>query len=125
MDAITATELAALTTQQNEWQRQAVTQEAQTQAAQTQAAAFAELSASASLDLPKPVLATSMLATKTWDDEPMPSYGSGDTDTAALLRELSSLGLDDDPPPPTARPIRPPAARVTPTKKKKGMFGRS
>ena len=117
-----ATELAALSTQQDEWPRQA-----HTRAAHTQAAAFAELSASASLDLPEPVLATSVLATKTWDDEPLPSYGSGDTDTAALLRELSSLGLDDDPPPPTTRPVRPPAPRagVTLAKKKKGLFGRS
>jgi hypothetical protein len=48
-------------------------------------------------------------------------------DTAALLRELSSLGLDDDPPaaptPPRA-PSRPPAAPSAPAKKKKrGLFG--
>ncbi len=60
------------------------------------------------------------------DDQPMPSYHQ-DTDTAALLRELSSLGLDDDPPPPPpTRPARPPAPRpaAAPAKKKKGLFGR-
>ena len=47
-------------------------------------------------------------------------------DTAALLRELSSLGLDDEPaPPPTHRPASRTPAR-TPTadkKKKRGLFG--
>ncbi len=49
-------------------------------------------------------------------------------DTAALLRELSSLGLDDDPAParPPARPPahRPPPAAAEPKKKKRGLFGR-
>ena len=59
------------------------------------------------------------------DDQPFPSYGRDDTDTAALMRELSSLGLEDAPtpapvrPPPAARPIAP-----APPKKRKGLFGR-
>ena len=60
------------------------------------------------------------------DDYPAFSYDTG-TDTAALLRELSSLGLDDDPPvrPPT-RPAGTPRQQVNAaaTKKKKGLFGR-
>jgi len=62
------------------------------------------------------------------DDEP--AYIDRDTDTAALLRELSSLGLDDDPPsspapvrPPTTSP-RPVSGTSTQTKKRKGLFGR-
>jgi hypothetical protein len=53
-------------------------------------------------------------------------YAAPDTDTASLLRELSSLGLDDDPPPPPpSRPARPtPPRPVTAPKKKKGLFGR-
>jgi hypothetical protein len=47
------------------------------------------------------------------------------TDTASLLRELSSLGFDDEPPSP---PIRPPASAPRPVttapKKKRGLFGR-
>ena len=61
------------------------------------------------------------------DDEPLPSYDR-DTDTAALLRELGSLGLDDEPstPAPTrpARPATPPRPVAAPAKKKKGLFGR-
>ena len=62
------------------------------------------------------------------DDDPYQPYVQNDTDTAALLRELSSLGLDDDPPPPpptrpaNAGPARPVA--TAPAKKKKGLFGR-
>jgi hypothetical protein len=47
-------------------------------------------------------------------------------DTAALLRELSSLGLDDEPPsvPPSPRmPARPPQPGVDKKKKKRGLFG--
>jgi hypothetical protein len=49
-------------------------------------------------------------------------------DTAALLRELSSLGLDDDPPsapPPAPRmpPRTPAAAPAAQKKKKRGLFG--
>jgi hypothetical protein len=51
------------------------------------------------------------------------------TDTAALLRELSSLGVEDDGPgsaaPPSAptRPARPVPAQQD-RKKKRGLFGR-
>jgi hypothetical protein len=49
-------------------------------------------------------------------------------DTAALLRELSSLGLEDEPaaptPPAPRAPARPPAPSASPAKKKKrGLFG--
>jgi hypothetical protein len=50
---------------------------------------------------------------------------SGMTDTAALLRELSSLGVDDEAPAPAPAPRAP--ARPTPAapqKKKRGLFGR-
>jgi hypothetical protein len=59
---------------------------------------------------------------------PTPSFlGTGQqNDTASLLRELSSLGLDDEPaqaaPPPRA-PSRPTPPADKP-KKKKGLFGR-
>ena len=106
---------------------------------EAQAAAFAELSASASLDLPDPapapasasasdiasVRASDIAPTRPSDDEPLPFYsGSQDTDTASLLRELSSLGLDDEPAP--APPVRPPVGRPVQLapKKKKGLFGR-
>ena len=51
------------------------------------------------------------------------------TDTASLLRELSSLGFEDDGPSggPPARPATPPrpvSAPAAPPKKKKGLFGR-
>jgi hypothetical protein len=47
-------------------------------------------------------------------------------DTAALLRELSSLGVEDDPPPPTAHAPRPPQrpTAADAKKKKRGLFGR-
>ncbi|MDQ3503889.1 MAG: hypothetical protein M3486_09835, partial [Actinomycetota bacterium] len=109
--------------------------------AQTHAAALAELSASASMDVAEPVQAgpaggyteahTGDFADTDDDpddDEPMPSYGGYDTDTASLLRELSSLGLDDEPPPAAAsRPARPAAPRpasLAAQKKRKGLFGR-
>lgn len=86
-------------------------------AAETQATAFAELSAAASIDMPEPVAA-----------EPEPTYGNRDTDTASLLRELSSLGQDDDPAPlPVTRPARATATRpvsAAAQKKRKGLFGR-
>jgi len=63
-------------------------------------------------------------------DPPARSYGAQDTDTAALLRELASLGLDDDPPlvrtpggPP--RPVLSASAAAAAAKKRKGLFGRS
>jgi hypothetical protein len=56
-------------------------------------------------------------------------------DTASLLRELSSLGFEDDPAPSsprpsagqgpgTATPPRPTAASAAQQKKKRGLFGR-
>jgi hypothetical protein len=60
------------------------------------------------------------------DEEPFKPFVAPDTDTAALLRELSSLGLDDDPPPPP--PVRPapprPVSTLPAAKKRKGLFGR-
>jgi hypothetical protein len=59
------------------------------------------------------------------DDEPFRPFAAPDTDTAALLRELSSLGLDDDPPPPPVRPTPPrPISTLPSAKKRKGLFGR-
>ncbi|MCW2707899.1 MAG: hypothetical protein JWM22_1741 [Frankiales bacterium] len=60
------------------------------------------------------------------DDRPLPTYPPADTDMASLFRELSSLGLDDEPSAPS--PSRP-APRATPPaapakQKKKGLFGR-
>ncbi len=56
-------------------------------------------------------------------------WGRPDTDTASLLRELSSLGLDDDPAAPAGpgtSPARSTAAAVAAAqKKRKGLFGRS
>ncbi len=58
------------------------------------------------------------------------SYGAQDTDTAALLRELASLGLDDDPAPVRTpggppRPVLSASAAAAAAKKRKGLFGRS
>ena len=57
-----------------------------------------------------------------------PAYKEPDTDMASLFRELSSLGMDDEPAPAPARPApnpaRPPAAAPAASKKKKGLFGR-
>jgi hypothetical protein len=93
---------------------------------------FAELSAAATLTVAPPVVPepahepepdrSAVLV----DDEPRPDYEQH-TDTAALLRELSSLGLDDDlPPPPQTRPVsaapRPVSSQQQ--KKRKGIFGR-
>ena len=53
--------------------------------------------------------------------------GSEMADTAALLRELSSLGVDDDTPPPPRTPSPPRQPRSAPAadkKKKRGIFGR-
>jgi hypothetical protein len=50
------------------------------------------------------------------------------TDTAALLRELSSLGVEDDAPsapaPAPRSPSRPSTPTIDPKKKKRGLFGR-
>jgi hypothetical protein len=59
------------------------------------------------------------------EEAPQP-YIARDTDTAALLRELSSLGLDDEPSPvapASPRPPRPAPAGAGP-RKKKGLFSR-
>ncbi|MGH8888423.1 MAG: hypothetical protein ACRDV3_01525 [Acidothermaceae bacterium] len=67
------------------------------------------------------------------DDEPadeglpQPIVQRDLTDTASLLRELSSLGFEDEPPGPSPMRPGPSAPRpvpATPAKKKKGLFGR-
>ena len=66
---------------------------------------------------------------------PQPAYRAGrfsgereETDTASLLRELSSLGQEDRPrpatPPPAPRPAPRPAQLDRSGKRRKGMFGR-
>ena len=100
------------------------------------ASAFAELSAAAEsapdvtvVPDTRPAPDNVAVARSWMDDEPM-NYGvQGDTDTAALMRELSSLGLDDEPTPaaasrPPGGPPRPPVSTMA-NKKKKGLFGRS
>jgi hypothetical protein len=58
------------------------------------------------------------------DDTPLPTYAPADTDMASLFRELSSLGLEDEPSGPVA-PTRPaPRANPASKQKKKGLFGR-
>jgi hypothetical protein len=60
-------------------------------------------------------------------DEPSPYAVREQTDTAMLLRELSSLGFSNDdegpsnPPPP---PVHRPASTNADKKKRKGLFGR-
>jgi len=60
----------------------------------------------------------------------VPSAPAADTDTASLLRELSSLGLDEPPPPdPVAAKAAPPAPRSAPpaperSRRRRGLFGR-
>jgi len=70
---------------------------------------------------------TEIEATADFDDSPMPVYPPADTDMASLFRELSSLGMEDEPTPPPVAP-RPTPRPVTPApaqaKKKKGLFGR-
>lgn len=55
-------------------------------------------------------------------EPPAPIVSRELTDTASLLRELSSLGLDDPAPAPLPRPVVQP--RPATTKKKRGLFGR-
>ena len=90
--------------------------------------AFAELSASAASAHDVQVLEVDAPADEPEDqveEAPLPTYGSADTDMASLFRELSSLGMDDEPPPAPARPAAsPPRAPAAPVKKKKGLFGR-
>ncbi len=60
------------------------------------------------------------------DDDPVAPYRPADTDMASLFRELSSLGMDDEPAPAPMRPAPTPRTPMagTPGKKKKGLFGR-
>jgi hypothetical protein len=93
------------------------------------AAAFAELSASAAGHVPERPVPTAPdhgqpAEDRYQDEEPFQPFVAPDTDTAALLRELSSLGLDDDPPPPPVRPAPPRPVSTLPAKKRKGLFGR-
>ena len=58
---------------------------------------------------------------------PQPIVQRDLTDTASLLRELSSLGFEDEPsgpPPMRPAPSAPRPVQATPAKKKKGLFGR-
>ncbi len=76
------------------------------------------------MDVPEPVVESPAAVLHDDDDDPAP-WRDSDTDTASLLRELSSLGLDDDAPQPVLRaagPVRPVSAE--PAKKRKGLFGR-
>jgi hypothetical protein len=94
------------------------------------AAAFAELSASAAehvpdVPVPREEPAAPAAETRYQDEEPFRPFAAPDTDTAALLRELSSLGMDDDPPPAPVRPAAPrPVSTLPAAKKRKGLFGR-
>ncbi|MCW2724947.1 MAG: hypothetical protein JWN35_1868 [Frankiales bacterium] len=99
-------------------------------AAATAAAAFAELSAAAARDaepLPDPEPVEVPEATDQPLDSPQPAaplFVHYDTDTASLLRELSFLGVDDEPPATaTGGGPRPVPTDATP-KKRKGLFGR-
>ncbi|HWL37968.1 MAG TPA: DUF4388 domain-containing protein [Frankiaceae bacterium] len=64
--------------------------------------------------------------------DPEPAYANGSraglSETAALLRELTSLGLDDEPAPSAPASTPPPARSAPPAKdqpkKRKGLFGR-
>jgi hypothetical protein len=61
------------------------------------------------------------------DGMPQPIVQRDLTDTASLLRELSSLGFEDEPsgpPPMRPGPSAPRPVQAAPTKKKKGLFGR-
>jgi hypothetical protein len=87
--------------------------------------AFAELSATAA-SAGDTLVAEAPVETEVEEPEeaPMPHYAPADTDMASLFRELSSLGMDDDPAPAVPpRPAPRPAAAREP-KKKKGLFGR-
>ena len=53
-----------------------------------------------------------------------PAWASHDNDTASLMRELSSLGLEDEPAPPAPAPRPQPVSRAPAPKKRKGLFGR-
>lgn len=100
-------------------------------AAATAAGAFAELSAAAALDAPAPAPPVGAEPAGPPPAEPAGSPAPAlfvhyDADTAALLRELSSLGVDDGSPAPAA-PVadtpRPATTSAAP-KRRKGLFGR-
>jgi hypothetical protein len=106
------------------------------EAAQRTAASsvFAELSATAASAVPtvEPDVVNGHAAPAQIDleepeepEEPAGLSPAADTDMASLFRELSSLGMEDEPPAPTsARPPSRPAAPTAQQKKKKGLFGR-
>ena len=95
------------------------------------AAALSDFSASSPTAQPEPAPAPEPVAepAAAADQYAAPTRPR-DSDTASLLRELSSLGFDDDAPPspqaprPPAAPPRPPARPPEPPKKRKGLFGR-
>jgi hypothetical protein len=92
---------------------------------------FAELSASAALSGDTLVAQAPVDTDEDVDDEiddtPLPTYPPADTDMASLFRELSSLGMEDEPTGPTV-PTRPAPRPSMPAnggkQKKKGLFGR-
>ncbi|MBA3852032.1 MAG: hypothetical protein H0X59_06660 [Chloroflexi bacterium] len=85
---------------------------------------FAELSAAATIAVPEPASTEPERSAVLVEDAPMPHYEQA-TDTAALMRELSSLGMDDDAPPrPPTRPGSQQPRPVSQPKKRKGLFGR-
>lgn len=99
--------------------------------AQLQADAFAELSAAATHVAPPSVVVAEPAPEAAAEPgvvlvDEAPARSAEGTDTAALLRELSSLGFADDPLPP--QPNRPvssaPRPSAGPPKKRKGLFGR-
>ncbi|MDQ1464849.1 MAG: hypothetical protein QOC73_1790, partial [Actinomycetota bacterium] len=65
------------------------------------------------------------------EPDPQPIAQRDLADTASLLRELSSLGFEDEPPPPSgprpaqgAGPATPRPPTTSAPKKKRGLFGR-
>jgi hypothetical protein len=78
---------------------------------------------------PEPEPAAAEWAYDVDEDSGLPPLGDRDlADTAALLRELSSLGFNDEdsggkppPPPPVTRPVQ---SGAPDKKKRKGLFGR-
>ena len=84
--------------------------------------ATAELSATARTSLGGPAVGEAG-SEVTEDPVDEPAWYERDTDTASLLRELSSLGLDAEPSPAPRAPSAPRPAAPAP-KKRKGLFGR-
>ncbi len=100
-----------------------------------QVAAFSsELSATANSSTPLAPPPSAPPELPAADPTPAPNndhWGRADTDTAALLRELSSLGLDDDQPSASdavpvsgAGPTSSAAAAGAAARRRKGLFGR-